>query len=268
VARVAEKDYAKIGASRITFPSQQNLKPKILVYARNKKGKTTFLTSVGRMNILIADPEHGTSKMKTKDPHIWPIRRWADMDEFYQFCRLSLPCPKCKPEHDFTWAGVDGMTRITNMALRFVMKREEERNLDRQPGMVDRRDYGKSGELVKELLTNFHNLDMGVVYTAQERQEEAQDSEEDSDSEAQESVYVPDLPKGVRGMTNSLVDVIGRLYVVKAVVKGEEKPQRRLWLGESTKYDTGYRSEYRLPEFVKYPTIPKLVNLMETGSAK
>ncbi len=235
--RAPEKDYAKIGASRITFPSQQSLMPKILVYARNKKGKTTFLTSAGRMNILVADPEHGTSKMKTKDPHIWPIRRWADMDDFYQFCRMGLPCPKCKPEHDFTWAGVDGMTRITNMALRFVMKKEEERNLDRQPGMVD-------------------------------RQEEAQDSEEDPDNEAQESVYVPDLPKGVRGMTNSLVDVIGRLYVVKAVVKGEEKPQRRLWLGESTKYDTGYRSEYRLPDYVKYPSIPKLVKLMETGSAK
>lgn len=265
--RAAEKDYAAIAARRIIFPSQQTPLPKILAYGANKKGKTTFTTSVGRENIIIADPERGTARMKIKDPHVWPIGNWADMDDFYQYCRSGLPCPHCKPRHNFTWAGIDGLTRISNMSLRHVMRIQEERSLDRQPGMVQRQDYGKAGELVKEMLTNFHNLNMGVVYTSQERQIASNDSEEDEDSEDVESMFVPDLPKGVRSMVNSLVDVIGRLYVVKAVVKGEEKAQRRLWLGESTKYDTGYRSDYSLPDYVKYPSIPKLLRLIETGSA-
>src|SRR5882672_438834 len=265
--RAKEKDYAAIASRKIFFPSEKVVLPKILVYARNKQGKTTFSTSAGRMTTLIADPEHGTARMKTKDPHEWPISRWVDMEDYYQFCRAGLPCPRCKPEHDFTWAGIDGMSRISHMALRHVMKQQEERDLTRIPGMVQLKDYGKAGELVKEMLTNFHNLNMGVIYTAQERQVAALDSEEDDESEDSESMYVPDLPKGIRGMTNSLVDVIGRLYVVRTMVKGDEKPQRRLWLGESIKYDTGYRSEYVLPDFLKYPTIPKLIRLMETGKS-
>ncbi len=268
--RTQHKDYAAIADRHIFFPSQQEFLPKILIYAGNKKGKTTFVTSVGRNNVIVADPEHGTNRMKTKDPHVWSISNWADVDDFYEFCRAGLPCPRCKPVHHFTWASLDGMTRICNMALRHVMKMQEERSLDRIPGIVDRRDYFKSGELVKEMLTKFHNLNMGVIYTAQERQVEGGgfDDEGDEDIENAAAMFVPDLPKGARGMINSLVDVIGRLYVVRVDVKGTPKAQRRLWVGESTQTDTGYRSEYTLPNYIKYPTVPKLIRLMETGSVK
>jgi hypothetical protein len=80
-------------------------------------------------------------------------------------------------------------------------------------------------------------------------------------------MYVPDLPKGVRGMVNSLVDVIGRIYVVKVEdAQGNARAQRRLWLGESLKYDTGYRSDFALPDFMPAPTVPKLVRAIRTGS--
>jgi hypothetical protein len=136
--------------------------------------------------------------------------------------------------------------------------------------MVQQRDYGKSGELMKELLIRCHNLsNMGVVYTAQERIQEAADSEEDEDAAGEDEgfMYVPDLPKGVRGVVNSLVDVIGRIYVVTLDEEdGKKKRERRLWLGESLKYDTGYRSDYELPDMLKRPTVPRLIQLMDTGS--
>jgi hypothetical protein len=144
-----------------------------------------------------------------------------------------------------------------------VMKVQEERSLTRIPGFVEQRDYGKSGELMKDMLVRFHNLPMGIIFTAQERQVEAADSEEDEDMENLPSAYVPDLPKGVRGAANAIVDVIGRIYVAK---NDEEKPERRLWLGESARYDTGYRSEFVLPDYIRNPTVPKLVRLMRTGS--
>jgi hypothetical protein len=82
-------------------------------------------------------------------------------------------------------------------------------------------------------------------------------------------MYVPDLPKGVRGMVNSLVDVIGRIYVVKIEdASGTAKAQRRLWIGESLKYDTGYRSDHKLPDYIAAPTVPKLVRAIRTGSTK
>lgn len=253
---MAGKDYNAIARKRISRPAENKTFPRFLIYARNKKGKTTFGISAGVDKTLVLDPESGTSEMKSKNPHVWAIERWEDIDDAYHFLKYG--------DHQYQWVCVDGLTKLSNMSLKYVMKLQEERSLDRIPGMVQQRDYGKSGELMKDMLQQFHNLKMGVVFTAQERMEEAHDSEEDEEVEGAAAAYVPDMPKGVRGTANAIVDVIGRLYVVR---NDEGKAERRLWIGESIKYDTGYRSDFVLPDMVRQPSIPKLVRLMRTGSA-
>lgn len=261
-----KKDYAALAKKMISRPAETKRMPRFLIYSRNKKGKTTFSISGGVDNTLVLDPEQGTDEMKTKNPHRWPITRWEDMDDVYQFLRYVNECPNCPSKHPFTWVSVDGLTRISAMSLNYVMRQEEEKSLTRIPGMVQQRDYGKAGVLMREMLTQYHNLPQGIVFTAQERQVEANDSEEDEDFEAAPSAYVPDLPKGARGAANAIVDVIGRLYVVKTD-DDPPKSERRLWVGESARYDTGYRSDFVLPDYVRNPTIPRLVRLMRTGSA-
>jgi hypothetical protein len=251
---MAAKDYDKIAAERITRPADNKRYPRFLIYSRNKKGKSTFGISAGVENTLVLDPERGTDEMKSKNPQVWHIERWEDIDDAYNFLRYS--------KHDYKWVNVDGITKLANMSLKYVMKLQEEKSLDRIPGMVQQRDYGKSGELMKDMLTKFHNLPMGIVFTAQERQDEAFDDDEDEDAESSAAAYVADLPKGVRGYVYSIVDVIGRLYVIKV----DGKAERRLWIGESIKYDTGYRSDFPLPDYLRAPTIPRLVRLMRTGS--
>jgi hypothetical protein len=259
MAAAAKKDYAKIGKANITRPSKSSRLPKFHIYSGHKKGKTDFSMSAGIPNTLIIDPEHGTDPFKTKDPHVWHISGWAEIDDVYNYLRLG--------DHPYTWFSLDGMTKISNYSLRYVMKLAEDRSLDRQPGIVDRRDYYKANELMKEMLTKFHNLPMGGIFTSHERMIEVEaDSEDDVDVEEAAAMFVPDLPKGVRSAVNTLVDVIGRLYVVKVEVGGEERAQRRLWIGESVKYDTGYRSDFApLPDMIRNPTVPKLVELMSTG---
>ena len=44
--------------------------------------------------------------------------------------------------------------------------------------------------------------------------------------------------------------------------------QRRLYIGLHERYDTGFRSDFKLPDLIQNPTLPKLVNLMLTGKAK
>lgn len=268
MARRPEKDYAKIAASKIQRPANVKRMPRILVYSRNKKGKTTFALSAGVGRTLILDPEHGSSEMKKSNPHVWPIDRWEDWDESYEFLRHVNKCPDpdCEfgKDHPFSWVSPDGLTKASNHSLKYVMRMEEERSLTRIPGMVQQRDYGKSGELLKDLLTKFHNLPLGIIFTAQERQVESSDSEEDEDFDDIPSAYVPDLPKGVRGSANAIVDVIGRLYVVRTQ-DDPPKKERRLWVGESARYDTGYRSDFVLPDYIANPTVPRLVSLMRTG---
>lgn len=262
-----EKDYAAIAAAAIMRPATAKRPPRFLIYSRNKKGKTTFSISGGPDKTLVLDPEFGTAEMKTKNPHVWPIARWEDMDDVYWFLRTVNECRKCPTPHPFEWVSVDGLTKMANLSLKYVMKLAEDRSLSRQPGLVQKQDYGKSGELMKDMLGMYHNLPMGIVFTAQERQVEADDSDEDDDVESAPSSYVPDLPKGARGSANAIVDVIGRLYVVRTEVDdGKTKAERRLWIGDSPRYDTGYRSDFVLPDYVRNPTVPKMVRLIRTGS--
>lgn len=251
-------DYKALGAKHIRKPGD---KPKrFLFYARNKKGKTNLGSSAPKT--LVLDPERGAEELDPTKTDIWPIEKWDDMNDAFRFLRFG--------EHDYEWVNVDGLTRINNMALRYVMNQQEERDLDRIPGQVQQRDYGKSGELMKGMLFNFHTLPLGVVYTAQERQEiPGEFDSEDEDSEQADARFVPDLPKGVRSSVNAIVDCIGRLYTVK--IEHPKTPdlmvvQRRLHIGTSEAFDTGIRSKHPMPDFVKNPTVPKLVTLMNTGS--
>ena len=256
------KDYAAIAAKHITRPSAlQDRKPSILIYARNKKGKTRFGTTAGKGKVLMVDPEHGTDLMTERDPDTWHIGAWDEMDDIYKFLRTV--------DHPYEYVCLDGLTRISNMALRFVMSQAEEHDLNRRPGMVQQKDYGKAGELMKGMLYNFHNLPIGKIYTAQERQIDGTNFDSDDDDSEDATVqYVPDLPKGVRAAVNGIVDVIGRLYTVKAEVGEETVLRRRLWLEPSVMYDTGYRSDYALPQYLSNPTVPRLVKLINEGKAK
>lgn len=262
--RKIPKDYAAIAASKIVRPSQSKRPPRFLIYGRNKKGKTTFATSAGQENTLIIDCEQGTEGMVKRDPHVWPIESWADLDDVVNYLKLG--------KHNYKWVSPDTLTRLSNLSLRYVMGVEEERDLTRKPGLVQQRDYGKAGELMKEMMWRLHNLPMGVIFTAQERVFEVTDNpeEDDDDAETASVMYVPDLPKGARSAANSIVDVIGRIYTVK--LDHPKNPdvkviQRRLWVEPHVAYDTGYRSDYRLPAYIKGPTVPKLVQLLREGKA-
>jgi AAA domain len=262
-------DYLKIARQRVHRPSQVTHFPKLLVYSRNKKGKTTFGLSAGIDATICLDPEHGTDSMKKRDPHVWPIERWEDVQDFWGAIRTHKLSPAelgtGKPKEPFGWVSCDGLTKINNMALKYIGRQAELRDLDRRPGMVDRRDYLKSGELMKDFINNLFSLRMGVVFTAQERMISDGAFDDDEDAEEADVYYVPDLPAGVRGTINSVVDVIGRLYVVEVETKDGPRKQRRLQIGINNAYDTGYRSEYSLPDMLKNPTVPKLVQLMQTG---
>lgn len=258
----ARKDYTALAKQRIRKPGTRPLR--FLVYGRNKVGKTTFGASAPKT--LVVDPESGGEALG-QDVDLWPISRWPDLDEVWRFLREG--------KHPYENVCFDGLTRMSNMALRFVMKMQEERDLDRIPGMVQQRDYGKAGELMKGMLFNLHTLPVGIVYTAQERMESSAGfgDAEDEDSEEVEARFVPDLPRGVRSSVNAIVDVIGRLYTVKVegihpkTGKEIKGIQRRMWLAPSDVYDTGARSgTVKLPEYIKGPTVPKLTELIRRDS--
>jgi hypothetical protein len=263
-----KKDYSAIAAKKITTPgamaeSQGGIRrPNILVYGRYKKGKTRFCLTAGRGKVLVVDPERGTDRFIKANPHVWHLQAWEETDDLYKYLRSG--------DHPYEYVAIDGLSRIHNMALRFVRRVAEEADLNRRSGQTTQRDYGNANELLKGLFYNLHALPLGVIYTAQERVIDGAEEEEDADVEIANIQYVPDVPKGSRAAVNSIVDVIGRLYTVKVPSETGEGNvvRRRLWLAPSMSYDTGARSEFKLPDYLENPTVPRLVRLIEEGKTK
>ena len=265
---MATPDYEAIASKMMRDPGEGP--PRVLVYSRNKQGKSRFAWTAP--NVLLIDPEAGSKELPKKDDNskVWPVNNWSDINEVFRYAQTSKKFP-------FQNIAVDGMTKIHNMALRFVMKQQEERDLDRIPGMVQQRDYGRAGELSKGMIYNFQSLPVGLIFTTQDRMDTGDFSDTEDEDDMSEDVaarFVPDLPRGVRSTLNSVVGVIGRIYTVRIegtrngqTVKGV---QRRLWLSPSDKYDTGFRSElYRgTPPYLKRPTVERLQQLLKEGKVQ
>lgn len=279
---MATKNYSAIAKAKITRPgaAESERMPRLLVYGRNKKGKTRFCATAP--NVLICDPEDGTVEEKKLNPDVWHISQWSDLDEVYQFLKGGGVSPTTGKPYD--WVALDGMTKMLSMAIDFVSKQQAERDLSRQPGQVDQRTYGQANRMVEALLHNFHSLrKIGLIFTAQERVVEVENMEdlgEDDDASPASYQYVPDLTKGARAPLNQVVDLIARIYVVrgdftikrrvrqgeKVVIKNiETKIQRRLFVGPHDMYDTGYRSGYELPDFLKEPTVASVTKALREG---
>lgn len=274
------KDYAAIARAKISRPGSGR-KPRYLVYGRNKKGKTRFCATAP--NVLICDPEDGTIAETKLNPDVWQITNWTDLDEVYNAVKSGIKSPKTNQPYE--WVALDGMTRMLSMAKDYVMGQLMERDLTKKPTDIDlRRIYGKANQLIEGMLHNFHSLrNVGLVFTAQERMVEIENMEDlgnDDDAAPSSYMYVPDLSPGARSPLNQVVDVIGRIYVVrgdfeikkrvkvgeKTVIRTSEvHTQRRLFVGPHEMYDTGYRSGYTLPDFIKEPTVASLGRALREG---
>jgi hypothetical protein len=276
---MAGKDYAAIARAKIARPGTGR-KPRFLIYGRNKKGKTRFCATAP--GVLIADPEDGTTAETKLDPDVWPVTKWDDLDEIYNAVKSGIKSPKTNQPYE--WIALDGMTRMLSMAIDFVSRQQAEKDITRQPTQTDQRTYGQANRMIESMLHNFHSLrNVGLIFTAQERVVEIENMEDlgdDEDASPASFMYVPDLTKGARAPLNQVVDVIGRIYVVRGeftttrrvkvggVVQNKEvetKVQRRLFIGPHEMYDTGVRTGFNLPDFLKEPTVASLTRAMREG---
>lgn len=243
----------------VTRPSQSSRPPRILIYSRQKKGKSLICAS---SKGLVIDPEHGTDWMAGSklEPDVWHAPSWEDIDAAWKFCSQSKEATK------YDWICIDGLTKLSRHALRYILRIRAERSLDKRPTPIGIKQRGDANEMMNSMVDNFHSLPKhGVLFTAQERVMAVGGSEdEDDDAEDSQMLYITALSPGVRTHVLSLVDVIGRLYLVPDPVR-KGRHERRLWVSPSVSFDTGYRSKYALPQFIPHPTVPRIVRAMKEG---
>lgn len=246
----SSKQSSAIASVKKRIVSVKDAEPhvKVLLYGKNGKGKTR--TGATAPNCIILDcNEKGTKSIRQyPGVEVFPAKTWEDVVWFYWYIRSG--------EHKYKSIMVDTVTGMQALCMVTVLKESEDRDPAKDPKTASMRDYGKVNQLMKDMLLWMRNLQMHVVFIAQER---TFDNEETGETEK-----VPDLSPGSRATLTACVDFIGHIRakevrIVKKGSKKEEKAWRTLMLiGPHEVYLTKDRSGV-LPRLVVNPSIPKII---------
>jgi hypothetical protein len=229
--------------SRIVPFSEAQPHVKVLVYGRNGAGKTRFAATAP--NVLIIDiNEKGTRSARRYPGHVLPITHWEDIGGAYWYLR--------KGDHEFKSVAIDTLTTMQDACMRYVLKEQADLDPTKDPSMPSKRDWGKTSQLMKRWMLQFRNLPMNVIFLAQERTIEDEDSGEIT-------LHTCDLPAGARGTALGSVEVIGRLYQREVKLKkNRAKWETRMLVGPHDAYDTKDRTG-SLGRIVRNPSVPGII---------
>lgn len=228
----ASRDALISKAEQKIRPIKSTTHLKMVVYGRNKTGKTVFACSSGEKTLLIDCNERGSASVrKHENVMVYDLMKWEDLDPIYWYLRAG--------NHDYKVVVIDTITMLATVCMKWVLKDDADRDFNKDPLTPDRRSWGKLGEALKDTIIRFRNLPMHVIFTAQEKKTTLED---DEDGGTILEVH-PELSPSPRSTLLSSVDIIGRLYT-KEVEKDDKKTmQRRMLLGQHPKYIAGNRFE-------------------------
>jgi len=232
-------------ARRIKSVDEANKFVKILVYGKNKKGKTRF-AATGPECLIIDIDEEGTRSATGSGADVLEVSQFDDVGHIFWWLKAG--------NHEYETVVLDTVTALQAAAMRKVLGESEDRDPTREVATPDRRTYGRANQLVKQLLLDFRNLKMHVIFLAQER-----DVKDDEDEESS-TFHTVDLPPGTRATALGSVGIIGRIYLREVKVKGQKRPEweARMLVGPHEDYDSGNRVD-GLPIIVRDPTMPKFI---------
>lgn len=203
---------------------------KMCIYARNKIGKTRFACSSELKTLVIDCNEKGwQSVRRQKNVDVFHLTRFEQLDWVYWLLRAG--------EHNYEVVVIDTMTMLATLGMKYVLKDQADRDMSADPMMPDKRHWGKLGELLKDAILKFRNLDMHVIFLAQEKTTYNEDEETGETSVETH----PELSPSPRSTLLSAVTITGRLYTREVETKGKKKMERRMLLGPHPKYVSGNR---------------------------
>ena len=237
---------------------------KLLAYAQNGKGKTRLGASGPKPFVVDCNERGSLSIRKFTEAQVFKAETWTDIDLAFWYLK--------KGNHDRETVVLDTVTSLAQLCMKFVLGDEVSRDPTKDPDMPTKREWGKVGELMRTVILNFRNLDMHVIFLAQERRGYG-----DEDDDAPE--VFPEVSPSVRSTLTASVDIIGRMYVKEVIrktkgVKGEATksvtvPEYRMLIGPSERYVTKDRSEAGLPSVVRLgpemDNLTKLIHRIEKG---
>lgn len=241
-------------ASRIKPVSELETFERVLIYGRSGTGKTSIAGTFPGPILVVNPGEHGTSTLaKIPDVEHFPVESWEDLEGIYWYLRGEGAAK-------YKTVVIDTVTRLQDLAIAAEQKNEERLN---------KMGWGNVSQRMKAWLINFRDLPMHVVFTAQDRETETEDLEEDG-------TLMPDVgPYAMPSVAKTLcaaVEVIGCTFIREREVQAKNpqgqivqttKSEYCLRIGPHARYTTKIRADkaVKIPKLIVDPTYQKIADL-------
>lgn len=238
--------------SRITAVGDLPVYLKILVYGRSGTGKTTFIGTAPKPLLVLDVREEGTTSIRSrKDTFVLKIETWEDLEEAYWY--LAGP-----GADKFKSVAIDTVTPLQDLALKKVTGEEG--------GLVSRRAWGEAASMMKTWIMAFRDLPMHIIFTAQDRETQSDELEDDVILPEVGPYVMPSVAK----ILNASVGIIGQSYIreIMETVEDQQVAQIKycMRIGPHARYTTKLRRDpglttEKVPGTLVNPTFNKLMKL-------
>lgn len=142
-----------------------------LLFGHSGCGKTVIAGKLpGRVLILANEQGTISAKRQGSKAKVWLIRRWEDLVEAYEYLANN--------EHPFDWVVIDTVTEMQYKCIRWIMRMVVLANPQRDPHIPAQGDHFKWQLAMKQMITDFNELPVNIMWTAQEMVREDSEGED------------------------------------------------------------------------------------------
>jgi hypothetical protein len=266
----------KISASKRSKGIESRIKPvaqvghsaSYAIYGRAGSGKTTLASTFPKPLLLVDINDKGTDSIKdVKGVDVIELYELEDLEDLYY--------DVLREGHKYKTVVFDTMTELQKLIMKYVvLKKNKKANTDRLGdwGTISRKDWGEVAGIMNKWITDLRDLDIEVVFLAQERVKNNGDEEDDNDNQLTPEVGPAVMPS-IATTLNAAVNVIGNMFIrnkeVK-IAKGIKKtsklvPTYCLRVGPNPIYATKVRKprSAEAPPYLEDPVYEDIIDLIK-----
>lgn len=238
---------------------------KIVLYGPPGTGKTTLAGTFPKA-LLVDISEKGTDSVRdVKGLKVIRITEWDQFEELFWYLEEN--------KDGFETVIIDTVSFAQELCLKDLMgsrKLKGDKKLG-DWGTMTKRDWGKVAGQMKEMISNFRDLEMNVVFIAHDRVFNAGDEDDEGDDRVAPTVG-PRLMPSVTSVLNGAVGIIGQAFirekvkVTKDEKTGKKKEKRSMQYCLRVGPHSYFTTKVRKPRSVDLPDIlidPDYSDIME-----
>lgn len=252
----------KVIEARISPVDEMEVLVNMLVYGRSGTGKTHFIGTAPHPILLLDCKDKGTDTVRGHGGiDVLRVETWDDVEEVYWYLKSG--------DSKYKTVAIDTLTGLQEIAIEAIVGEDG--------GRLTRQGWGDVSGLMKTWLVHYRDLNMNVIFTAQDKVFTV--SEEEADSAEADSMLLPEvgpqLMPSVAKVINAAVGVIGNTFIrerIKKVknAKGEVKEKAVIEycmrIGPHARYLTKIRRDApqgadSLPGVIVSPTFDQILQL-------